>query len=245
MGLVLKGYKFKICEVMRLGKMGEIKTSVGDRVGRLLILSKEGKEFCCQCECGTIKNISCRSVWRGKVLSCGCLQKDLFLKEITKHGKCGTKEYNSWRAMKGRCTNPNHTNYSGYGGRGIVICSRWLEPAGQGFLNFLSDMGDRPPNTSLDRINNNLGYSKENCRWSSPSCQANNRRPRVDGISGVTGVSYVKRSGKYMARSYLNGVTKYLGEYLTIIEAKEAVDRYRSTEGLEYLIANGVQVEQI
>ena len=230
---------------MSLHIIVECKTSVGDKLGRLVILSKQGKKFCCQCDCGTIKNISCRSIELGKVRSCGCLQKDLFRKEITKHGKYGTKEYNSWRAMKARCANPNNGNYSSYGGRGITVCSRWLESDGQGFLNFLLDMGDRPPNTSLDRVDNDLGYSKENCRWASSCCQANNRRTRVDCTSGVTGVSYMKRSGKYMARSYLNGVAKYLGEYHTVLEAKEAIDKYRSTEGLEYLVSQGVEVEQI
>ena len=84
-----------------------------------------------------------------------------------------SREYRSWRAMKERCLNPNHVHYKNYGGRQIKICARWENS----FVAFLEDMGPRPAGTSIDRVNNDLGYFKENCRWSSIGDQNRNRRP--------------------------------------------------------------------
>jgi hypothetical protein len=89
-------------------------------------------------------------------------------------GRATTPEYRSFKAMKERCNNSNAPNYHLYGGRGITVCARWS--GADGFNNFLGDMGTRPDNTTLDRINNDLGYDPENCRWSSPKVQSANRR---------------------------------------------------------------------
>lgn len=80
--------------------------------------------------------------------------------------------YNSWKAMMARCYNPNHVAYDRYGGRGITVCKRWRTS----FDEFVKDMGIRPPNKSIDRINNNRGYSKSNCKWSTAIEQSRNRR---------------------------------------------------------------------
>jgi excisionase family DNA binding protein len=82
----------------------------------------------------------------------------------------------SWKAMKRRCLDPKHVRFKDYGGRGITICDRWLEPK-TGLLNFFADMGDRPPGKTLDRFPNNDGnYEPGNSRWATPSEQAGNRR---------------------------------------------------------------------
>lgn len=87
------------------------------------------------------------------------------------HNMSKTKTFKTWDCMIQRCTNPKNTNYHKYGGRGISVCEEWKT-----FSNFLKDMGERPKNKTLDRINNNLGYYKKNCRWATTKEQGMNKR---------------------------------------------------------------------
>ena len=88
----------------------------------------------------------------------------------TKHGHFGTPIYFVWNMMRQRCTNPRNKSYKNYGAKGITVCDRW-----QHFANFLEDMGERPSNHTLDRIDNAKGYSPENCRWVSWEAQQRHR----------------------------------------------------------------------
>ena len=127
------------------------------------------------CACGASKEVLISHVTRGRVQSCGCLQKERasqnLAKRQTTHGQFGTKTYAAWRSMRARCENPNSRAYANYGGRGIAVSARWKK-----FENFLEDMGECPPGLTLERKDNSRGYSLDNCIWADWATQANNRR---------------------------------------------------------------------
>lgn len=133
------------------------------------------------------------------------------------HGGKGTLEYNSWQNMKSRCLNLNHPRYCDYGGRGIKVCDRWIHS----FSNFRNDMGYRPNGMTLDRIDNDGGYSPSNCQWSTVSEQNTNQRARKDNTSGKVGVSE-QRNGKFLSYINCNLQRKRIGLFNTLDEAINA-----------------------
>lgn len=179
------------------------------------------RKWLCLCECGNYCETTHQRLKSGRAKSCGCKKSQLMSEAFTRHGaSSGGKngpEYQSYVAMMHRCYNPTRASWKRYGGRGIIVSEQsWLEKSPHGFLNFLADMGERQSGTSLDRIDNQGNYCKENCRWAGRRVQGMNTEniKNEKSTSKYRGVSQRKSNGKFMARIG-NGLGGYewLGEY--------------------------------
>jgi hypothetical protein len=153
-----------------------IEIKQGEKYNRWTILKEiepvnNRRYFECRCDCGNVKSVRLGLIRNGQSKSCGCLITETQKLLRTTHGRTGTLEYKSWSAMKERCGNPKNIKWNLYGGRGIIVCDRWLNS----FQNFFNDMGPRPVGTTLDRINSNGNYEPSNCRWSTILEQNKNR----------------------------------------------------------------------
>lgn len=153
------------------------------KFNRLTVIERKGNDifghlrWLCRCDCGKEKIIVGSHMVRGKTKSCGCLNKEKLVARSLKHGHNRREKvsqvYSIWANLIQRCTNRNNQDYLNYGGRGITVCEKWLES----FENFLEDMGQPPTKQhQIDRIDNNKGYDKNNCRWVTRKQQSQNRR---------------------------------------------------------------------
>lgn len=146
-----------------------------------------------------------------------------------------TKEYYTWWNIVGRCQYECSDSYKEYGAKGISVCSEWRE----NFNNFLSDMGPAPTSEhSIDRIDNNKGYCKENCRWATSSQQAMNRGVAKTSKTKYKGVSYEPKKKLYRARITIEGRTKNLGRRKSATEAAKLYDKAATELFGEYALTN-------
>lgn len=166
----------------------------GSRFAMWTVVRRDGqKHVIAKCECGETKRIQANHIMSGASKSCGCRMRE----KSFRHGMCNHPEYHAWANMIQRCENPKKPEFKNYGGRGISVCARWHV-----FTNFISDMGRRPPMTSIERIDNAGNYEPGNCKWATRGEQNRNHRRNkfidIDGLS-LTVTDWSKRLG--MSRS--------------------------------------------
>lgn len=164
--------------------MGIVSVNIGDRFSRLKIKQCLGRNsygklhWLCECDCGGTAKVVTQKLKNGHTKSCGCLSREVaranrIAEASHGHSRLGkvSRTYSTWRGMIKRCHKIDDKDYENYGGRGIEVCERWHK-----FENFLTDMGERPENRTIGRIDNDRGYYKENCQWETHYQQSINTR---------------------------------------------------------------------
>lgn len=174
-----------------------------------------------QCSCGSPSfSVRLNAIKQGNTKSCGCLQKEVVSNLVKTHGMTGTSAYGSWQGMKNRCTSPNNCRWDRYGGRGISYPEKW-----ETFDGFWEDMSEGwYAGADIDRIDFNLNYCKENCRWADRDVGNHNKSKAEDCTSEYKGVYYDKARDKWVARINRNGKVHLQKRFNTELEAALAYD---------------------
>lgn len=184
-----------------------------------------------KCYCGNEFEAFISSVKSGNTKSCGCYKKKILIALNTTHGLKYHRLYKIWNGMMQRCHNKKAEYYKDYGARGISVCNEW-----HNIENFINDMyPSYEEGLSIDRINNDLGYSKDNCRWASKSIQTQNtRKIRINNTSGYRGVCWNKQRQKWKAYISISNKRICLGHFEDKNEAAKTYDYYILSNNLEH-----------
>ena len=171
-----------------------------------------------------------QDVKNGKTTKCKSCASTI---KNTTHGLRNHRLYNIWNGIRGRILNPKNKDYKYYGLKGITICDRWLD-----IENFIEDMYPTyEEGLTIDRIDNNLGYCKENCRWATMATQQRNKIILMStNKSGYKGVHFHKRDNKWHSIIVINRKTINLGYFKTALEAAKAYNNYVIDNKLEHTI---------
>lgn len=175
---------------------------IGEKFSRLLVIGelpmiKKHSVWLCKCDCGKEVSVSGSALRTGNTKSCGCYNSEVVTNRNTTHGLINSgRIYYIWQRMKQRCRDSNCEDYKDYGGRGISICSEWLD-----FTSFHTWAHENgyAPDLTLDRKDNNGNYEPGNCKWSTIKEQARNKRSNhkiyyngkllcLSEISEITGI---------------------------------------------------------
>ena len=164
--------------------MSALKDLTGQRFGRLVVIERAGSDkdkratWKCQCDCGEVRVVYSCNLLHGIMKSCGCYKNEQIALRNTIHGKRKSRLYEVWKNMKRRCSSPSVHNYHRYGGRGITVCAEWQNNF-QAFYDWAMANGydENAPRgqCTIDRIDNDKGYSPDNCRWVDMKTQNNNQ----------------------------------------------------------------------
>lgn len=202
----------------------------GERFGRLIVLyrdvSRNGNGghtyWICRCDCGKFKTVRSDELRNELIVSCGCYHAEITSKVgkriNLKHGMSNSRLFKIWSGMKSRCYNKNVPAYKNYGGRGISICTSWIESFEEfekwSFRHGYSDC------LEIDRIDNNGPYSPENCRWISRKENCRNRRNNYPvEVNGIIYQSAAEAAEKLkILPTSLNNQIKKRGKRLCFIE---------------------------
>ena len=193
-----------------------------------------------KCFCGKEFKAITYDVKRGHTSSCGCYKIKKNKQCNTTHGLRYHRLYSTWENMIERCFNKNVPNYKYYGEKNISVCDEWKD-----IKNFIKDMYPSfKEGLTLDREDNNLGYSKDNCRWVNKCIQARNtKRLYSHNTSGFRGVTFVTKSNKFRAQIKINSKVIYLGYFNLAKDAALAFDNYIHKYNLEHTTNFTIQKE--
>lgn len=216
----------------RLTVLAEVSSQVNYSAGR----KRTRRRYECECICGRRKTVTRDSLLGGKVRSCGCTNKSVPFKKT--HGLHSHPLRSVWNSMKQRCCNENNKAYRLYGAKGITVCGLWLDSFSAFYAWSIKNGWEK--GLRLDRIDNGLGYSPDNCRYVNAEVNYHNKDitgPR--NKSGFTGVWFDPARGKF--ESYINGRAVaagnkriHLGRFNTAEEAAIARDQFILKMNLPY-----------